>query len=414
MSSDQPIRKILHLDLDAFFCSVEEQHNSALRGKAFAVGGKPDSRGVVASCSYPARQFGIRSAMPMSQAVRRCPHLIIVPANHRAYGEMSRRVMQILHDLTPSVEQLSIDEAFLDVTDLPGSAEDIARQLQTSIREKLNLPSSLGVATNKLVAKIANNVGKAEGREINEGKSSPNAIKVIEHGAERDFLDPLPCRELWGVGPRMAESLKELGMHTIGDIARWPEGNLEERFGKIGAALALRSKGIDDRPISTERESKSVSQETTFTRDVADEAKLLQTLKRLSDGVASSLRRKKLKGTTVRLKIRWSDFSTPSRQLTLPRPTDDPQQIYAAAEKLFKGIWPDRKPVRLLGVGISGFDEKENPQISLWEMTEMIRQEENKSDEEKRLDQALAELRKRFGESAILRGSELDSNESKN
>lgn len=405
---EQPYRKILHLDLDAFFCSVEEQHNPTLKGKAFAVGGKPESRGVVASCSYPARQYGVRSAMPMSEAVRRCPGLIIVSTNHRSYGDVSRKVMQILHELTPLVEQLSIDEAFLDVSELPGSAENIARQLQQQIRSRLDLPASLGVATNKLVAKIANNVGKAEGRQVNNGQTSPNAIKVIPPGKEAAFLAPLPCRELWGVGPKMAESLAELGIVTIGDIANLREENLAQRFGKIGEAIFRRSQGIDDRPISTERESKSISQETTFARDVTDEAKLLETLQRQSQGVASSLQRKKLRGTTVKLKIRWEDFTTLSRQLTLHSPVNEPDKIYAAAERLFKRVWPDRKPVRLIGVGMSGFEERTNPQISLWEMEEMIRQEENKSEDEKRLDATLASLRQRFGDAAVQRASDLE------
>ena len=405
---EQSVRKILHLDLDAFFCSVEEQHNPALRGQPFAVGGRPDQRGVVASCSYPARQFGIRSAMPMKEAVRRYADLIIVPANHAAYGETSRKVMRLLRELTPLVEQLSIDEAFLDVTALPGSGAEIARGLQMSIFRELGLPSSLGVATNKLVAKIANNVGKAEGREANAGKSSPNAIKAIRPGQERTFFDPLPCDELWGVGPKTAAKLQELGMHTIGDIARWPEADLARRFGKIGEDLAKRAKGIDNRPIVTQRESKSISQETTFTHDVYDEKKLLQTVKRLSEGVSVSLQRKRLKGTTIKLKIRWRDFTTLSRQLTLPQPTNDDQQISSAAKCLFKGVWPDGKPVRLIGVGISNFEEKANPQISMWEMEAMLRQEATKSERDKKLDQTLAELRQRFGEGAVLRGSELE------
>ncbi len=268
------VRKIIHLDLDAFFCAVEEQRMPPLQGKAFAVGGQPEDRGVVASCSYPARQHRVHSALPMAQAVKLCPNLIIIPANHREYRAVSRRVMARLHKLTPLVEQISIDEAFLDVSDLPEPAEVLARRLQASIRSELGLPCSLGMATSKLVAKIANNVGKASAR----GDGPPNAILIVPPGQEREFLQPLPCDALWGVGPKTAERLAALGMHTIGDIARWPADNLRERFGRHGYDLAQHANGIDNRPVVTQHEPKSVSQETTFVRDVSDGVVLRQTL----------------------------------------------------------------------------------------------------------------------------------------
>lgn len=401
-------RKILHLDLDAFFCAVEEQRDPTLAGKPFAVGGRPETRGVVASCSYPARQFGVRSAMPMSQAIRHCPSLIIVPANHKAYGKVSTQVMDLLRTVTPLVEQISIDEAFLDVTELPGQAESIARELQQRIRRELDLSSSIGVATNKLVAKIANNVGKSEGRIANQGQASPNAIKVVSPGCEAMFLAPLPCEELWGVGPKTAESLRQLGMHKIGDIARWPQRDLAKRFGKIGESLTRRSKGIDDRPVSVVREAKSISQETTFARDIADEEKLKQVMQHLAEGVAKSLKRKRLAGTTIKLKLRWSDFTTVTRQLTTHEPTNDAEQIYTAVLGLFQRVWPDREPVRLIGIGVSGFAERVIHQIDLWEMSEIMRQEESKSQAEKKLDEAILALRKRFGDGAVKRASELD------
>ena len=278
------VRKILHLDLDAFYCAVEEQRNPALMGKPFAVGGKPDQRGVVASCTYSARRYGIRSAMPMSQAVRLYPELIVVPANFRAYRETSRKVMDVLHDLTPFVEQLSIDEAFLDVTMHHDSAEAIARRLQARINETLDLPCSLGGATNKLVAKIANNIGKASLKSDNP----PNSIHIIPAGEEAAFLAPLPIRELWGVGPKTAEKLNHLGILTIGQIATYPEESLVQRFGKIGRDLARHAKGIDTRDVQTEQEAKSISKEITFTRDVNDSETLKRTLRRLSDGVGAA------------------------------------------------------------------------------------------------------------------------------
>ena len=274
-------RKVLHLDLDAFYCAVEEQRDPALRGKPFAVGGRPEERGVVSSCSYAARKFGVRSAMPMSRAVRLCPSLIVVPARHKAYGEVSRQVMERLHALTPLVEQISIDEAFLDVSDLPEPGEVIARRLQEVIRDEFGLPCSLGVAANKLVAKIASDVGKAAARS----GGPPNAIQVVPSGQEVEFLAPLPVMMLWGVGPKTATRLEELGIKTMGDLARWPEADLARRFGKVGHELSRHARGLDDRPIVTTREAKSISQETTFVRDIRDGVLLRRTLRSLADQV---------------------------------------------------------------------------------------------------------------------------------
>ena len=382
-------RKIIHLDLDAFYCAVEEQRDPTLRGKPFAVGGQPEERGVVASCSYPARQLGVHSAMPMSQAVKLCPHLLIVPARHRTYGKVSQQVMARLHALTPLVEQLSIDEAFLDVTALAAPATLIARQLQNTIRQELGLPCSLGVATNKLVAKIANTVGKAAARS----GTPPNAITVVPPGQEATFLAPLPCEELWGVGPKTATRLHELGMATIGDIARWPEAELVGRFGKNGHDLSVHAKGIDQRPIETQRETKSISQETTFTRDVRDGEQLRRLLSEQAESVGQELTRKHLIAATVKLKLRWSDFTTLTRQCTLAQPTDDGAQLRLAALRLFDQAWQGQL-VRLIGVGVSGLSEDAR-QLSLWDTP---------NEKEERLWQTIETLRKRFGDQAIRRG----------
>ncbi len=390
-------RKILHLDLDAFFCAVEELQDPGLRGLAFAVGGKPDQRGVVSSCSYAARRFGVRSALPMSQAVRLCPGLVIRPPQFKAYHAASEQVMVRLNNLTPFVEQISIDEAFLDVTMLPESAEVIARQLQALINSELGLPCSLGVATNKLVAKIANNIGKDQA-----GKDAPpNAIKVIPHGTEAEFLAPLNTRELWGVGPKTAEQLAKLGIKTIGDIASYPERQLIRQFGKHGEELAQRSKGIDTRPVETEGEAKSVSKETTFSQDLRDAEMLKRTLRGLSDGVGRQLRKNGLSGTTVRIKLRWSDFTTLTRQITLPHPTQHDNEIYEAALKLLNSAWSGR-PVRLIGVGVSGF-EGGAFQTGLWDIP--------LPKQDTRLESVLDTLRDRFGESVVKRGSDLLADE---
>jgi len=388
-------RKILHLDLDAFFCAVEEQRDPSLVGKPFAVGGQPDRRGVVASCSYAARSFGVRSAMPMATAVRLCPDLIIVPHRFGAYREASRAVMDRVNDLTPLVEQISIDEAFLDVTMLPDPAETIARRLQGTINDDLRLPCSLGVATNKLVAKIANTVGKARARTGHP----PNTIQVVPPGEEAAFLAPLPVEELWGVGPKTAEQLARLGLRTIGDIARWPADDLVRRFGKHGEQLAERARGIDERPVETVRETKSISKETTFARNVTDAATLRRTLRRLADGVGAQVRREGLSGTTIKIKLRWQDFTTLTRQVTLDHTTDQDGEIAEVALRLLEEHWPPGRPVRLIGVGISGF-ETPHRQLGLWDDRGAIEQN-------RRLQSTLDALRERFGSDAVQRGSDL-------
>jgi DNA polymerase IV len=387
-------RKILHLDLDAFFCAVEENLDLSLRGVPFAVGGQPGERGVVASCSYPARRFGVRSAMPMSQAVRLCPGLLIRPSNFKAYRDSSAQVMERLHQLTPYVEQISIDEAFLDVTLLPDAAEQIARRLQHTINAELNLPCSLGVASNKLVAKIANNIGKDRaGKE-----QPPNAVTVVPPGTEAAFLHPLPVRELWGVGQKTEEQLHRLKIRTIGDLAQRSEQELTLRFGKHGTDLARHARGIDERPVEAVGETKSVSHETTFTHDVSDAQHLQRTLRALSDDVGRRLRKEDLKGTTIKLKLRWSDFTTLTRQITLDHPTQHDEEIYQAALELFGKAWPKGRPIRLLGVGVSGF-EVEAFQPSLFDAPP--------SPARSQLEDALDKLRDRYGDQIVKRGSRL-------
>lgn len=391
-------RVILHLDLDAFFCAVEEQRDPSLRGRPFAVGGRPESRGVVASCSYAARQFGVRSAMPMARAVRLCPSLLVVPPRFSAYRAMSQQVMMRLHALTPLVEQISIDEAFLDVTALGAAGDTLAARLQQTIRDELGLACSLGVATNKLVAKIATDVGKAAARS----GQTPNAICMVPPGDEAAFLAPLPVLALWGIGPKTAERLRELGIQTIGDLAHWPEDALVRRFGAHGTDLARRCRGLDDRPIVTEREAKSVSQETTFARDTADSAALRQTIRAQAEDVARTLARKGLCGITVKLKIRWPDFTTLTRQTTLAAPTDDASEFAAAALHLFAQVWTERQPVRLIGVGVSGLGAAPR-QLHLWDAPTA-----QETERARRVQAALDALRARFGEGIVRRGADIE------
>jgi DNA polymerase-4 len=383
-------RIILHLDLDAFFCAVEETRNPDLRGKPFAVGGKPNERGVVSSCSYAARRKGVRSAMPMSRAQRLCPILIIVPPRHRLYSEVSKQVMEKLHSLTGLVEQISIDEAFLDITDLREPPEHIARGLQAAIRDELHLPCSIGIASNKLVAKIATEVGK----KAAQGDGPPCGLTIVPAGQEAAFLAPLPADMLWGVGPKTAARLSELNIHTIGDLARWPEADLTRRFGEHGRELARHAQGLDDRPIVTEHEIKSISQETTFSADVRDDRIIDKTLRELSAQVARRLRKNDLAGTTVKVKIRWPDFTTLTRQTTLPQPTDNDDEIIRTAMKLTREVRRPGQAVRLIGVGVSGLGAPIR-QLSLWDAG---------TEKSRKLQEVIDQLQGKFGRKAIQRG----------
>jgi DNA polymerase-4 len=407
-------RTILHVDLDAFFCSVEENENPALRGKPFAVGGKPNERGVVASCSYAARTFGVRSAMPMSRAVQICRELIIVPSRHHLYGEVSAQVMEKFHNLTGLVEQISIDEAFLDISDMceerpddsldsvrflsqPSgrlSVEKIARDLQAGIKNDLYLPSSIGIASNKLVAKIANEVGKKSGKKKNE---PPYGLTIVPAGEEAKFLNPLPADMLWGVGPKTSARLIELGIHTIGDIARWNQKDLINLFGENGRDLWQHANGIDNRPVTIESETKSISQEITYNVDVRDEKTLEKTLREQAREVARQLRKNDLAGKTVKLKIRWSDFTTLTRQATLPTSTDNEDEIFQTAVKLMKTVRKPNQPVRLIGVGVSGIGAPIR-QLSLWDVG---------SEKSRKLQEVMDELQEKYGRNVIKHGDDL-------
>ncbi len=390
----QTPRTILHIDLDAFFCAVEERHDPSLRGKPFAVGGQPDERGVVASCSYAARQFGVRSAMPMARARRLAPNLLILPGRHKLYREASHQVMERLHSLTSLVEQISIDEAFLDISDLRGqSPERVARGLQAGIRDELGLPSSIGIASNKLVAKIATEVGK----QSTKGNGPPFGLTIVPAGEEAAFLAPLPADMLWGVGPKTSARLTELGIHTIGDIARWPESELLRLFGENGRDLSRHARGQDDRPIVTERETKSISQETTFTRDVRDDKALQMTVREQAGEVSAQLKKNHLAGVTVKLKIRWPDFTTLTRQTTLPQATDRESEIAETALKLLKAVRKPHQAVRLIGVGVSGLGPPVR-QLSLWDA------QDPDPERSRRLNEAVESLREKYGKEVIHKG----------
>lgn len=378
-------RTILHVDLDAFYCSVEENLQPHLRGKAFVVGGTPEGRGVVASASYAARKYGIHSAMPTAQALRLAPDLIVVSGRHGVYGEVSRKVMAILRQKAPLMQQLSIDEAFLDVTGLAEPGETIARGLQNRIEIEQQLPTSWGIATNKLVAKIATEVGK------------PAGLVRVPAGEEAAFLAPLPVRMLWGVGPKTADRLAEVGVKTIGDLAALSTDLLRQRFGAHGLELASRARGEDDRPVVEERDPRSISAERTFPKDISDPVEVHQKVLRLSEQVGRRLRKEQRMGWTVKLKLRWPDFSTITRQTRLTRPTDRVDEIFAAALDLLDQAWKKKRAIRLIGVGVSDLVEPIR-QLELFDRT---------WEQDEKLQQAIDQIRERYGPDAVRRAGGL-------
>ncbi|MHC4505224.1 MAG: DNA polymerase IV, partial [Planctomycetota bacterium] len=339
-------RAILHVDMDAFFAGVEVLDNPALKGKPVVVGGSPESHGVVAAASYEARAFGVRSAMPMATALRLCPEAVRVGARHGRYSEVSRAVFEILRRFTPLVEPVSVDEAYLDVTGsgrLLGDAGKIARRIKRAVAGEVGLTCSIGVATTKLVAKIASDFNK------------PDGLTVVEPGHEADFLAPMELRKLPGVGPKTAESLLEMGVRTLGELARYPADVLEERFGSIGPDLAARARGEDDSAVAGGGEpAKQISSETTLKDFTDDLNEIDRILLGLAEEVARRAREADLQSRTVTLKLRDDKFRTRTRAETLKRPTDMAREIAAAARALYRKNRPAKgRKVRLLGVALS-------------------------------------------------------------
>jgi len=397
-----PPRTIIHLDLDAFFCSVEELQNPALAGKPFAVGGRPEERGVVASCSYPARAYAVRSAMPMGKALRLCPGLLILPGKHRLYSEVSSLVMAVLREVSPLVEQVSIDEAYLEIDTSHESGPDIARKLQIKIQNEFNLPCSLGVAANKLVAKIANDYGKATSKP----GIPPRALTVVEPGQEAGFLAPLPVIALLGVGPKTAQRLEAVGITTIGHLAHRSQEEMRRLLGKHGLDLQKHANGMDDSPIVTSHEIKSISQEVTFARDTHDEKILRQTISDMTDQVCKRLTKSRLTATTVKIKIRWPDFTTLTRQMSFQLPTQERESILKSAISLFENVWQPGKAVRLIGVGVANLHQPTR-QLNLFE-AQLSSAKKTPTPPDPKVQEVLDQLRQRFGEGVIIPASHIE------
>ena len=340
-------RYILHADLDAFYASVEQLDNPEYRGKPLVVGGSPTVRGVVAAASYEAREFGIRSAMPMRTAVRLHPPVIRVSPRFDRYRELSEKVMAVYRDLTPLVEPLSLDEAYLDISQQVrrGFVQRTAAKLKADIRNIAGIPVTVGGGISKTIAKIASQLGK------------PDGLLLVRPGEEQDFLRPLDVGLLWGVGEKSAELLRRYGIDTIGDLADQKDAWLSNTFGKRGPELKARALGIELDPVIPSRETKSVSSETTFPNDVGDLDHMEGILQNLSQEVSDRLRKDGLRGRTVSIKLRLADFTTFTRQQTLLATIDSTEDIFRAARVLLRREMKPGFEFRLLGVGVSGFQD---------------------------------------------------------
>jgi DNA polymerase IV len=391
-------RLIVHVDMDAFYASVEVRDNPEYQGLPIIVGGAPGGRGVVAAASYEARRYGIRSAMPAREAFARCPQAIFLPVDMPKYRAVSAELFELLETFTPRIEPLSIDEAFLDLTGCPpppppdgtlreggASPLEIARAIKTRIAQALRLPVTVGAAPNKFLAKLASELGK------------PDGLREIRAEEAKEVLAPLPVTVLWGVGAQTHQRLRALGIATVGDLERTPPSVLRASLGFAAEHLAQLSRGIDARPIEVSRETKSIGRETTFDQDTADRDVLIRTLGMLAEDVAHSLRAEGLRGKTVTLKLRYSNFHTLTRNLTLPASTNSGAAVLRAASGLLDRLGTLPRPVRLIGVSVSGLGRADLAQVPLF------------GDEEAqvRVDQVKDAINERFGEGTVRRAREV-------
>ncbi|MBI5435395.1 MAG: DNA polymerase IV [Planctomycetes bacterium] len=390
---------VLHVDMDAFYASIEERDDPRLSGRPVCVGGAPESRGVIASASYAARKFGVRSAMPSRQALALCPGLVLVPPDFDKYITASRQIMAIFLRYSPLVEPLSLDEAFLDVSGterLFGTPVDIGRAIKRDILRETQLIASVGVAGSKFLAKLASDL------------SQPDGLRVIEPGEERAVLDPLPVSVIYGVGPRTAKRLAALGVRTVADLASLPREHVMVRFGASGAWIHDLAHGLDVRRVTPRRDEKSFSQERTFAEDESDRESLKKRLLEFSEELAYRLRSHGLKARTVTIKARYSDFKTVTRTKTLDSGTHLGVRIYAAARELF-----ERVPVgalRLIGVLVSSLEDVRTPsQAQLFPAATLFPTPETRERErEEKLERAQAgldRLRAKFGARAVIPAS---------
>lgn len=381
-------RQIIHVDMDAFYASVEIRERPELAARPVIVGGRPESRGVVAAANYIARRYGVHSAMPVGAAVRLCPDAVILPPRHSLYAEVSRQIHDIFQRYTPQVEPLALDEAFLDVTaseKLFGAAPVIALAIKQAILDELHLVASVGVGPNKYIAKLASDINK------------PDGFVVVAEEEVQGFLTPLPISRLWGVGKVAARTFEKLGIQTVGQLRHYSPALLRQHFGSSGEQFLRLAKGIDERPVVSEQEAKSISNETTFAVDISDPAVVKEWLHALTEQVGWRLRAHGLKGRTVQIKVRFADFTTLTRAQSLSDVTDITAEIWQVVQHLFTTRLPrPLPPLRLVGIGVSNFGEEEGRQEDLFASSSLHTQ--------RKLDSLLDEIHSRFGKFAVSRG----------
>jgi len=383
------LNEILHVDMDAFFVSVEEVLNPSLKDKPVVVGGSVEGRGVVSAASYAARKFGIHSAMPIARAKRLCPHAIFLRGSHQLYSEYSAKVFEILRSYSPLVEPMSLDEAFVDLTGcgkLHGPVLSTAERIRNEIRDRLGLNASIGIATNKLMAKIASAYCK------------PNGMLWIAPGKEQQFLAPLPIKRIPGIGPKGCAKLNRMGVKSVADLSRLPLELLEETYGKWGASLYRKARGISNSPVNAEIEDpRSISRETTFATDSMNPLFLESTLSYLTEKTTAQLRSNGLFARTVTLKLRYSDFKTVTRSQTFDWPTAADHTLLKTATKLFRKLFNRRVQVRLIGISLSSLTAHPYRQEDLFDLKD-----------DKRWDplyQGIDRIRKKYGFCSILRAA---------
>lgn len=384
------VREIIHIDMDAFYAAVEQKDNPALKGRPVIVGGDPQKRGVVSAASYEARAYGVHSAMPISQAQKLCPQGIFLPVRMPRYQEVSRQIFKIFEEYTPLIEPLSLDEAFLDITQcqlLFGPALQIAKDIKKRIYETTGLTSSAGLAPNKFLAKIASDLKK------------PDGLVEVRPEVVKEFLSPLPISKLWGVGKVTTDILRSLGIWQVGQLANFPPEILERKLGKFGRQLIALARGEDERPVMPHSAVKSISQEETFTPELFEQREMERVLLFQAEQVSFELRQQGLKGKTVQIKVRYPDFRLITRSLTLTSPTDQGWAIYQVACQLLARTDVLQKKARLLGVGITNLQRADYPQ-----QLSLFGHEEKKS----RAASVIDRIWKKFGPQAIQRATLLE------